>query len=53
MDSGGYKIIYDAGVYLIADETDYFAVYKNFRQIAAFKTKELAFDYVCMIRKIP
>lgn len=46
MDSG-YKFIYDNPPYLISDETDYFAVYKDYKQIASFKTRQLAFDYVC------
>jgi hypothetical protein len=41
-----YKWIYDTKPYLIADETDYYAVYKDHKQIAAFKTSQLALQYV-------
>ncbi len=46
MDNGGWKVIYDNKPYLICDETEYFAVYREYKQIAAFKTKDLAFEYV-------
>lgn len=45
MDSG-YKFVLDNKPYLIADETDYFAVYEDYKQIAAFKTEGLAREYV-------
>lgn len=48
MDNGGYKFIYDKPPYLIADESEYYAVYKDYKQIAAFKTKDAAFEYVAI-----
>lgn len=41
-----WKIIYNDGTYQILDETEYFAVDKDYKQIAAFKEKEDAFEYV-------
>lgn len=46
MDNGGYKFIYNDDVYQILDEGEYFAVDKDYRQIAAFKTSNAAFEYV-------
>lgn len=34
--------------YLIADETEYFAVYEDYHHIASFKTFSLAEEYVVM-----
>jgi hypothetical protein len=49
MDNGGYKIYYDKKPYTILDETEYFPVFKDYTQIAAFKDKEDALDYVLWI----
>ena len=46
MDDGGYKIIYDVSPYMVDDCGSYFMIYKNYKHIASFKTKELALDYV-------
>lgn len=51
MDSGGYTFIYDNKPYLIADEKDYYAVYNDYKQIAAFKLREDAFDYIEYLRR--
>lgn len=46
MDSGGYNFVFDSKPYMVADETEYFAVYKDSKQIAAFKTKDAAVEYI-------
>ena len=46
MDSGGYKFIFNEGNYQILEEDEYFAVDYHYKQIAAFKTKIAAFEYV-------
>lgn len=46
MDNGGYRFIYNDDRYAILDETEYFAVNLNYKQVAAFKFKEDAFEYV-------
>ena len=39
--SDGYDIIFHKGSWMIADETEYFAVYRDYKHIASFKTKDL------------
>lgn len=46
MDSGGYNFVYDNKPYLVADEREYFAVYLDYKQVAAFKTKDSAVEYI-------
>lgn len=45
MDSG-WKFIYSEGPWSILDETEYFPVNYNYKQIAAFKNKDEAYRYV-------
>lgn len=51
MDSGGYKSIYNDGKYQIFDEGDYFAVDKDYKHIASFKTKAMAFEFIYLFRR--
>lgn len=44
MDSG-YKFILSDEPWLVEDCGNYFPVHYNYKQIAAFKTKELALEY--------
>lgn len=46
MDNGGYKFVMDLEPYLVSDESDYFAIYLHYKQVAAFKNKKDAFEYV-------
>lgn len=46
MDSGGYIVVYKDEPYIVFDEGDYFPVNLNSRQIAAFKTKADAVEYI-------
>lgn len=46
MDSGGYKWVFDSKPYMVADETEYFAVYKDSKQVAAFREKDEAVGYI-------
>lgn len=52
MDNGGYTFIYNDGKYQILDERDYYPVNLNYKQIAAFKEKNAAFDYVEYLRSL-
>ena len=49
MDSGGWKVVYDLKPYTITDEGDYFAVHYDYKQIASYKDKALAFEY-CVLK---
>jgi hypothetical protein len=51
MDNGGYKFIYVDHPWSLLDETEYFAVNYNYKQIAAFKTKDLALEYILWKKK--
>lgn len=44
--------IYNLAPFTIYDEDEYFAVFKDWKQIAAFKEKKLAFDFVKFYRDI-
>lgn len=51
MDSGGYKWVFDSKPYMVADETEYFAVYLDSKQVAAFKEKDEAVSYILWKKK--
>lgn len=46
MDSGGYTVAYKSEPYVVFDEKEYFAVNLNYKQIAAFKEKDLMLSLV-------
>ncbi len=53
MDSGSPKFVYNDKTYQIADETDFFAVDKDFKHIASFKERDAAFEYVAFLKFKP
>lgn len=47
MDDGSWgKVVYDLKPYMINDEGEYHSVWKDYKQVASFKNRELAFEYV-------
>lgn len=46
MDSGGWILVYENKPYTVYDEKEYFPVYLDYKQVAAFKNKDEAVKYV-------
>ncbi len=47
MDSGDFgRLVYDLPPFIVNEQTEYCAVYENYKHIASFKTRDKAIEYV-------
>lgn len=53
MDNGSWgDTVYDLKPYMIIDQKEFFSIWENNKQIASFKEKDKAFQYVEIVRHL-